>query len=94
MSLAVLPARLEIELKEVENYLLSVPNSINPIHIPWAEEIKRAYEVNKENVHDLVKHEVGKKFMRVLKDAGVFKRDETGKAAFPRFVDHLTGVTI
>ncbi|RFB14920.1 UDP-glucose--hexose-1-phosphate uridylyltransferase [Bacillus sp. HNG] len=89
MGLAVLPARLETELQEVENYLIGEANSINPIHQEWADEIKR-YNPTKDNVHKLVKREVGKKFMRVLEDAGVYKRDEAGQAAFKRFIDHFT----
>lgn len=89
MGLAVLPARLETELKEVEKYLVNQPNEINPIHQPWADEIKQSQEITPENVEGIVKFEVGKKFMRVLQDAGVFKRDEAGQAAFKRFIDHI-----
>ncbi|THE12405.1 UDP-glucose--hexose-1-phosphate uridylyltransferase [Bacillus timonensis] len=89
MGLAVLPARLKTELQEVENYLIGETNSVNPIHQEWADELK-VYNPTKENVHELVKREVGKKFMRVLEDAGVYKRDEAGQAAFKRFIDHFT----
>lgn len=90
MGLAVLPARLETELKEVEKFLVDEPNDIQPIHIPWAEEMKKANQGQLENVHELVKQEVGKKFMRVLEDAGVYKRDTAGQAAFKRFINHFT----
>ncbi|WP_449537785.1 UDP-glucose--hexose-1-phosphate uridylyltransferase [Ferdinandcohnia sp. Marseille-Q9671] len=88
MGLAVLPARLESELKEVENYLIGEQNSINPIHQAWADELK-AYIPTKETVNELVKREVGKKFIRVLEDAGVYKRDDAGQAGFKRFIDHF-----
>ncbi|WP_453993498.1 UDP-glucose--hexose-1-phosphate uridylyltransferase [Bacillus nitroreducens] len=89
MGLAVLPARLKEELHEVEEYLIGEGDSVNPIHQAWAEELK-TYQPTKENVHELVKSEVGKKFMRVLEDAGVYKRDEVGQVAFKRFIDSFT----
>ncbi|MCC3356965.1 UDP-glucose--hexose-1-phosphate uridylyltransferase [Bacillus sp. REN16] len=90
MGLAVLPARLETELQEVEKYLIGEANSVNPIHQEWADELK-AYNPTSENVHELVNREVGKKFMRVLEDAGVYKRDEAGQAAFKRFIESIKG---
>ncbi len=89
MGLAVLPARLKTELQEVEKYLIGEGNSVNPLHQAWADELK-AFNPTKENVSELVKREVGKKFMRVLEDAGVYKRDEAGQAAFKRFINHFT----
>jgi UDPglucose--hexose-1-phosphate uridylyltransferase len=43
-------------------------------------------------VSEIVRHEVGMKFLRVLEDAAVFKRDEKGKAALKRFIhEQLNG---
>ena len=91
MGLAVLPARLKSELKEVGNYILGRPNDIKDYHHSWAEELKSVYAntSNEGNVEIIVREEVGKKFKRVLEDAGVFKRNETGMAAFKRFIDTL-----
>ena len=36
-----------------------------------------------------IREEVGKVFMRVLEHAGVFKRDEAGRAAFLRFAESV-----
>ena len=36
---------------------------------------------------DILKKEVGKVFMQVLCDAGVYKRTEAGQNAFLRFVE-------
>ncbi|MEQ2525095.1 UDP-glucose--hexose-1-phosphate uridylyltransferase [Robertmurraya yapensis] len=87
MGLAVLPARLETELVEVERFVLDEPNSIDPIHLPWAEELKRSFSGTSDDIQDFVKHEVGKKFLRALEDAGVYKRDEKGQAGFRRFIN-------
>jgi UDPglucose--hexose-1-phosphate uridylyltransferase len=39
-----------------------------------------------------VQHEVGAVFEQVLSDAGVFKQDAVGLAAFRRFVAQINGV--
>ena len=39
--------------------------------------------------YEIVRKEVGYKFERVLHDAGVFKRNTTGQAAFNRFITTL-----
>lgn len=91
MGLAVLPARLKDELKEIEKYLLGKPNQIEDYHKPWAEELKQKYgsNVNGKNVEMIVKNEVGNKFLRGLLDAGVFKKDEKGRMAFQKFINEL-----
>lgn len=91
MGLAVLPARLKTELKEVEKYILDEENSIAEYHIKWADELKAKYEkeISAQTASDIVKKETGYVFLRVLEDAGVFKRNEAGKAGFERFIDYL-----
>jgi UDPglucose--hexose-1-phosphate uridylyltransferase len=90
MGLAVLPARLKTELEEVKNYLLEKPNRIESYHIPWADELKAKYknQLSSSHVNEIIKKEVGFKFLRVLEDAGVFKRDEKGQKAFKKFIIH------
>ncbi|WP_071130975.1 UDP-glucose--hexose-1-phosphate uridylyltransferase [Enterococcus timonensis] len=90
LGLAILPPRLKDELAEVEKYLLSEKNQIAAIHVPWAEEISKKYAtITSENVEKIVQAEVGAVFCRVLEDAGVFKRDEQGEAAFEKFIATL-----
>ncbi|MFV0559521.1 MAG: UDP-glucose--hexose-1-phosphate uridylyltransferase [Enterococcus sp.] len=90
MGLAVLPPRLESELKEVQNYLINEPNEIAEYHLDWANELKASHpECTKENVQEIVQVAVGKVFARVLEDAGVFKRNEEGQQAFLRFAATL-----
>lgn len=88
MGLAVLPARLKKELTEVENYLLEKPNQIEAYHIPWADELKVKYanNLNAECIKGIVQKEVGHEFLRVLEDAGVFKRNEKGQHSFKKFI--------
>jgi UDPglucose--hexose-1-phosphate uridylyltransferase len=91
MGLAVLPARLKEELGEVEKYILGQSADVADYHIDWAETLKARYQAvaNEANVEGLVREEVGKKFSRVLEDAGVFKRTEQGAAGFQRFINTL-----
>jgi UDPglucose--hexose-1-phosphate uridylyltransferase len=93
MGLAVLPARLQLELLEVENFLLGKPHDMMAYHEPWAKEIKESYKskLNAGNVNDIIKNEVGMKFLRVLEDAAVFKRDERGQSALKRFITEING---
>ncbi len=91
MGLAVLPGRLEKELAAVRTALLSGADlSADPLtasHAEWAAELlARHPELNEDNAEEILKAEVGAVFEQVLTDAGVFKRDDAGRAAFDRFV--------
>ncbi|MDU5335327.1 UDP-glucose--hexose-1-phosphate uridylyltransferase [Enterococcus sp.] len=89
MGLAVLPPRLEPELKEVEKYLLAEENAIAHYHVEWADRLKAENQIKSENVTEIVKKAVGAVFARVLEDAGVFKRDVEGQEGFTRFIQTL-----
>ncbi|MEI2356364.1 UDP-glucose--hexose-1-phosphate uridylyltransferase [Mesobacillus zeae] len=91
MGLAVLPARLKVELEQVQKFILGEIHHVADYHSAWAEELKVRYKdvANQANVEVLVREEVGKKFLKVLEDAAVFKRDEKGKAGFYRFIRTL-----
>jgi len=90
MGLAILPPRLKDEMKEVTKYLLDQENDIKAYHQQWADEIKAKHpELTAANADTIVKNEVGQVFSRVLEDAGVYKRDEAGKAGFMRFAHYV-----
>lgn len=90
MGLAVLPPRLKPELAEVKNYLLGKDHHIADYHVEWADQLKAEHpELTEKSVDNIVFEAVGKVFARVLEDAGVFKRDEEGQAAFERFTAGL-----
>ena len=93
MGLAVLPSRLKAELAAVEEALLSGAdmraNELTASHAEWAEGFAKNYAVTPENVHEIVQHEAGLVFSRVLEHAGVYKRTPEGRAAFLRFVEAL-----
>ena len=85
MGLAVLPARLKEELREVASKLAK-GEKVEGVHGEWAQELAAKYEFNDENALDIVKAETGKVFAKVLEHAGVYKRTPEGKEAFLRFV--------
>ena len=47
------------------------------------------YDINADNVHKILQDEIGDVFAKILECAGVYKRDEAGKAAFLKFVDYV-----
>ena len=93
MGLAVLPARLREELGELGRRLAAGDNlTASPLtekHAVWAEELKKKYTFTPENAEPILQKEVGEVFKTVLEHAGVFKRDEAGKAAFLRFAESV-----
>lgn len=89
MGLAILPARLLTELAEVQKYLLDEPNHIADMHKPWADELKASQTWTADTAQAQLRQEVGKVFARVLEDAGVFKQNDEGLAAFDRFIAAL-----
>lgn len=93
MGLAILPPRLERELESVKEFLLGGEIQVAPVHQKWAEALKEKENlITPENVTEIIYHAVGEIFLQVLKDAGVFKRDEQGKKAFIRFLELLKKV--
>ncbi len=91
MGLAVLPARLAKEIALLEDAMLNGENLYAcpelTHHAEWAEEILKRYpDFSKENARVILEKEIGKVFLEVLEDAGVFKRTGEGKNAFMRFV--------
>ena len=94
MGLAVLPARLKTEMEGLADAILNKKDiradETLEKHADWAEEFLPGYpKINEENVMDILKAEIGKVFVRVLEDAGVYKNTPEGRQAFHRFLDTL-----
>ena len=91
MGLAVLPSRLKKELAALADAILEDKDLYtDPVlfsHADWVAEIKTRKTFTAENVMDILLEETGKVFSEVLEDAGVYKCNEAGRAAFMRFVD-------
>lgn len=87
MGLAVLPARLKDELDEIKQSILNKDNNIADYHKEWAEQIKATYgiQANAQKASEIIQTELGKKFVKVLEDAGVFNCEK----AFKDFIQTL-----
>ena len=94
MGLAVLPARLAKEISFMEDAMLNGENLYTcpklTHHAEWAEDILKRYpDFCKGNARAILEQEIGKVFLEVLEDAGVFKRNDEGNNAFIRFIQNV-----
>ncbi len=93
MGLAVLPSRLKKEMKMLEDAILDGTDiaSIDEIakHDAWVKSFADNYAFTKENISGILEQEIGKVFEKVLEHAGVYARDEKGRAGFDRFIASL-----
>ena len=96
MGLAVLPSRLKAELEALRSAILSgadlKADPLTAAHADWAGELKTRYTFTEENTEAILRQEVGAVFLQVLCDAGVYKRDAAGQAAFLRFVNYVNHI--
>ncbi len=94
MGLAVLPSRLKKELAALAEAIVAGKDiSADPAlasHADWVAEIKTRKTFTEKNAMNILLEETGKVFSDVLEDAGVYKCDEAGRAAFMRFVDAVS----
>ena len=90
MGLAVLPSRLKTELHALAEKIVAgediEADEVLGKHAPWVEKLKKQYEFTAENALEILLQETGKVFSEVLEDAGVYKCDPQGRAAFLKFV--------
>ena len=93
MGMAILPPRLIGEMADTAEYLLTGKTTeAMEKHIEWADAVKKNHpELTADNVKEILDQEVGIVFSKILENAGVYKRDEAGKAAFMRFVEACGG---
>ena len=91
MGLAILPARLLKELQKVEDFLIDRASldEVAEGHRAWAQQIKQDRQASPTTVTEIIQEEVGKVFVRVLEDAGVYKDDANGQAGLDRFIKYL-----
>ena len=93
MGLAVLPSRLKAEIELMKDAVnKKIPFTDIPEltkHAEWFSRFEHSYVFTEENTEEIIKLEIGKTFVRVLEDAGVYKTDKAGRAAFLRFVDYV-----
>ena len=88
MGLAILPARLKEEMATLREDILA-GREISGIHKAWFEAFKNDYSFTEANTEEILQGEIGKTFVRVLRDAGVYKDNDEGLAHFLKFVDFV-----
>ncbi len=93
MGLAVLPARLKTELRDLADCIVKGKDlqslETTAKHAEWAEKLVKKYTFTEENVMSILQAEVGNVFGQVLADAGVYKCTSEGRQAFLRFVESV-----
>lgn len=99
MGLAVLPGRLKEELAAIATILsngteleaIKAPDHPLNKHADWIAELAAQFGTGMAEAEalSLVQAQTGAKFLEVLHDAGVYKRNDIGQYAFRRFIEAL-----
>jgi len=104
MGLAVLPARLKVELDWICDLLTDIDQLDEGIrkeiireqeglisHLPWINQLVEQYGENlsQAEARKIIEKEVGIIFEQVLACAGVYKQDQFGQQGIKRFIDSL-----
>ena len=87
------PTKVQEENKGIKDAILAGRSfrSIGEIekHAAWFDAFRENYTFTEENTEDILKSEIGKTFVRVLRDAGVFKDSAEGREYFGRFIAYV-----
>lgn len=97
MGLAILPARLEKEMAKLADMLKTggdiTGDEATAKHAEWVKCFASNYgdftKLQKAEIEEILQAEIGKTFVKVLENAGVYKNTKEGKEAFLRFVKTL-----
>ena len=96
MGLAILPSRLKDQTAAICEVLTGEKSADEvkqqaPEHADWIDFLTEKYgcALDAEAAQKAVRFEIGEKFTACLENAGVFKQDEAGFAAFDRFMASL-----
>ena len=95
MGLAILPARLKEQSAAIADILTGAapntsrtPGDALAVHADWIDSLLEKYgtALPRATVEQVLRKEIGIVFSHVLENAGVFKQDDAGTAAFLRFM--------
>ena len=98
MGLAILPARLKTQGAEIADILCGKAANTSrsegsdlAVHADWIDSLITKYgtALSESEANKVVKEEIGVVFSHVLENAGVFKQDAQGQAAFVRFMQSV-----
>ncbi|MBR6044453.1 MAG: UDP-glucose--hexose-1-phosphate uridylyltransferase [Ruminococcus sp.] len=91
MGLAVLPSRLKDEMAKLAEAVRAkrdlTGDETLAKHAEWAGEFLARRRPTDETLDTVIREEIGRVFSKVLEHAGVYKRDEAGRAGFLRFIE-------
>ena len=91
--MAVLPARLKRELGILADAIIEGKDirAIEEVkkHADWVDEWRGQYIITADNITEILRKEVSKRFVQVLECAGVYQCTEEGREAFGRFLSNL-----
>ena len=98
MGLAVLPARLKEEIELMKRAIIAGEDFDNipeiKKHKAWFGAFKDRYLLPGDDVEGIIRTEIGSTFVRVLRDAGVYKDTDEGRSGFLRFLATVGGKKI
>ncbi len=93
MGLAVLPSRLKSEMLVLGKAMVNgediSANETIAAHKEWAEMIMQKYDINENNINEILQKEIGIVFTSILGQCGVYSRDDEGKAGFLKFIESV-----
>lgn len=98
MGLAILPARLKEQSAAIADILTGAaantsraPGSTLAVHADWIDALIAKYGtgMKRSEAEAALRDEIGLVFSHVLENAGVFKQDAAGQAAFLRFAESV-----
>lgn len=91
MGLAILPARLTLEMQEVKSFLKDrTPLSENSKkHQAFAERIKNEINLDKDNLDRVLETNIAHVFVNGLENCGVFKQNEYEQQTFIKWIEEV-----
>lgn len=93
MGLAVLPSRLKNEMAVLGKAMVNgediAANETIAAHKEWADMIMQKYDINENNIDEILQKEIGIVFTSILGQCGVYSRDDEGKAGFLKFIESV-----
>lgn len=94
MGMAVLPARLNPELKAVADKILECENlyedELTAKHAKWVEKFILEYDdISGDNIDKIIQTEVGRTFIEMLESSAVFKHNPEGQEGLEKFIQSL-----
>lgn len=93
MGTAILPSRLETEMRKVKAHILANEelrdDPMTEKHQAWYDSFKDTEHITAQTIDEVIERQIGLTFVKVLECAGVYKQDEQGLAGVNRFIQYV-----